>query len=74
MNVSLSLAMEGVRSAIDQQATVARRVTSMAGDAQNADLATQSVKQVENQQAVSANAKVAQTVNPMLGTLVDIVS
>ncbi len=74
MNVSLSLAMEGVRSAMDQQATVARRVTSMAGDAQNVDLATQSVKQVQNQQAVSANAKVAQTVNPMLGTLVDIVS
>lgn len=74
MNVSFSLATEGIKAALDQQAMVAQRVAKLASDPMSTDLASESMQMIKNQHAMSANVKVAQTADQMLGTLIDMVA
>ncbi|MBN2013525.1 hypothetical protein JW960_29620 [candidate division KSB1 bacterium] len=73
MDVSFAMATNALKSAMDQQAMVANRITGMAKNPQSADLAMESVKQINNQQTVAANSKTVQSTDQMLGTLVDLV-
>jgi len=74
MNVSLDLAFRGIKSAMDQQATIAKNITQMQSSLRSGDIIDNSTQQLQNKHAVAANASVAKSVDTMLGNLIDVVA
>ena len=73
MDGSLTLAYRGLKTAIDQQAMVAQRISNLHSQQNNVDLTKESVNQIQNKHSFSLNVSMAKTGNSMIGNIIDMV-
>ena len=74
MNVALSLAYQGLKSAIQQQAESARRIANLQSNPAGGNLAEEMVNQIKAEHNLTANLAVAKTADSMLGSSINLIA
>lgn len=72
MNVSLSIANQGMKSALIEQSQSAQRIANLSPES-DTNLALEMVKQMESKHLAAANTAVAKTADSMMGNIIDLV-
>ncbi len=73
MNLALSVAHQGIKVAVQQQAKSARRIANIQSNSAEGDLAQEMVNQIESEHNLAANVVVAKTADSMLGRIIDLI-